>query len=229
MVQKQSAKPRGEIDKLDKGESWRLFRIISEFVEGFDALTQFRPAVTVYGSAQTALRAEVLKQGEEVGRLLAEAGFSVFTGGGPGLMEAVNKGAWDAGGKSVGLNIALPHEQEPNAYQTLSMNFRYFFVRKVMLVKYAAGFVLLPGGYGTLDELFETVNLIHTEKMVPFPIVLVGHWYWDGLLDWIRSTLVSAALLGTEDMRYFHCTDSPLEAVDYISAWWKEHGHELVE
>lgn len=224
---RQSSKPRGEIDKLDKGESWRLFRIISEFVDGFDALSQFRPAVTVYGSAQTKLEPALYTLGEEVGRRLVEAGFSVFTGGGPGMMEAVNKGAFEANGKSVGLNIALPLEQEPNAYQTLSMDFRYFFVRKVMLVKYAAGFVLMPGGYGTLDEFFETLNLIHTEKMAPFPVVLIGHWYWDGLIDWIKQIMIGHSFIGEDDMRYFICTDSPGEAVDYIGKWWTEHAAEI--
>ncbi len=222
--------PKGrhsEIDKLDKGESWRIFRIMGEFVDGFDALSQFRPAVTVYGSAQVGLDPSVYAQGADLGRRLAEAGFSVFTGGGPGVMEAVNRGAIEAGGQSIGLNIALPAEQEPNPYQTLSLNFRYFFVRKVMLAKYSAGFVLLPGGYGTLDELFETVNLIHTEKMRTFPIVLIGHWYWDGLLDWLRSKVTADGFIGPDDMRYFTCTDEPRTAVEQIVSWWREHPGDL--
>lgn len=218
-----------EIDKLDKGESWRLFRIIGEFVDGFDVLSQFRPAVTVYGSAQRELDDGLYEQARDVGRRLAEAGFAVLTGGGPGIMEAVNQGAYETGGPSIGLNIALPAQEQPNAYTTLSLNFRFFFVRKVMLVKYAAGFILLPGGFGTLDELFETVNLIHTEKILPFPIVLIGRWYWDGLLAWVRSTLAANRLITEDALGYFVITDDPAEAVRHIAGWWREHATEVLE
>ena len=175
------------INELRKEEAWRLFRIMSEFIEGFDSLAGLTPAVTVYGSARVTHEDPLFKQAEDLGRRLAKAGYAVVTGGGPGIMEAANKGAFEAGGVSVGLTIALPNEQPSNQYHTIGINFRHFFVRKVMLVKYATAFVLMPGGFGTLDELFETITLIHTHKTRPFPVFLMGGDYWQGLLDWLRS------------------------------------------
>ena len=179
--------PQYEINQLEKEESWRMFRILGEFVEGFDALSRITPAVTVFGSARTRPGEFAYDAAEAIGREVAAAGFTVITGGGPGVMEAACKGAIAAGGKTVGLNIELPMEQKPNPYATISLHFHYFFVRKVMLVKYATAFVLLPGGFGTIDELFETVTLIQTHKIRPFPVILVGQDYWRGLLDWLRA------------------------------------------
>ena len=175
------------INELRKEESWRMFRIMGEFIEGFDTLAGLEPAVTVYGSARVTPDDPLFKLGEDLGRRLALAGYAVVTGGGPGLMEAVNKGAFEAGGVSVGLTIALPKEQPSNQYHTVGVDFHHFFVRKVMLVKYATAFVLMPGGFGTLDELFETITLIHTRKIRPFPVLLVGKEYWAGLLGWLSS------------------------------------------
>ena len=190
-------------------ESWRLFRIMSEFVMGFDVLSQLRPAVTVFGSARTAEHHAGYELARETGRLLGAAGFSLFTGGGPGIMEAANRGAVEVGARSVGLNIRLPEEQEPNPYQTLTLNFRYFFVRKVLLVKYATAFVLFPGGYGTLDELFETLTLIQTGKIRPFPMILVGREYWDGLRGWLESCLEGEGFVSSQDLQLFEIVDTP--------------------
>ena len=197
-------------------ESWRLFRIMSEFVMGFDVLSQLRPAVTVFGSARTPEGHAEYEFAREVGQLLGKAGFSVVTGGGPGIMEAANRGAVEVGARSAGLNIRLPEEQEPNEYQTLSLNFRYFFVRKVMLVKYATAFVLFPGGYGTLDELFETLTLIQTGKVRAFPMVLVGSSYWSGLRGWMEDCLVGDGYVSSGDMELFQIVDTPQEAVAIV-------------
>ena len=197
-------------------ESWRMFRIMSEFVMGFDVLSELRPAVTVFGSAQTKPGHPDYERARTLGRLLGEAGFSVVTGGGPGIMEAANRGGMEAGAHSAGLNIRLPQEQEANAYQTLSLNFRYFFVRKVMLVKYATAFVLFPGGYGTLDELFETLTLIQTGKVRPFPVVLMGRDYWKPLNQWIEDCLVGEGYISAADMRLYHVVDAPEEAMDIV-------------
>ena len=203
-------------------ESWRLFRIMSEFVMGFDVLSQLRPAVTVFGSARTAEQGDDYELARETGRLLGAAGFSLFTGGGPGIMEAANRGAVEVGARSVGLNIRLPEEQEPNPYQTLTLNFRYFFVRKVLLVKYATAFVLFPGGYGTLDELFETLTLIQTGKIRPFPMILVGREYWDGLRGWLESCLEGEGFVSTQDLRLFEIVDTPDDVLAIV-----EHAREL--
>ena len=197
-------------------ESWRLFRIMSEFVMGFDVLSQVRPAITVFGSARTATDHPGYELARETGRLLGAAGFSLFTGGGPGIMEAANRGAVEAGARSVGLNIRLPEEQEPNPYQTLTLNFRYFFVRKVLLVKYATAFVLFPGGFGTLDELFETLTLIQTGKIRPFPMILVGSEYWGGLLGWLESCLEAEGFVAPQDLRLFEIVDTPEEVLAIV-------------
>ncbi len=197
-------------------ESWRMFRIMSEFVMGFDVLSQLRPAVTIYGSARTQDGHHEYARAYETGRLLGEAGFSVVTGGGPGIMEAANRGALEAGARSAGLNIRLPEEQEPNPYQTLTLNFRYFFVRKVMLVKYATAFVLFPGGYGTLDEFFETITLIQTGKIRPFPMILVGSEYWNGLASWMESRLTGERYISDEDMKLYDIVDTPQEVLQIV-------------
>lgn len=205
-----------EINELEKREAWRLFRIIGEFVEGFDVLPQFLPAVTVYGSARVKEDHPYYKLARELSQALAREGFSVLTGGGAGIMEAANRGAKEGGGNSIGLNIELPMEQVINSYITFGLSFRYFFVRKVMLVKYASAFFLLPGGLGTLDELFETLTLIQTKKIKPFPVVLLGEEYWAGLLDWIQKRVLAEGMISELDMSLFHVTDDVDEAVRLV-------------
>ena len=210
------------INQLEKEESWRLFRIIGEFVEGFDILPDFLPAVTVYGSARVKEGHPNYKLARELGRGLSEKGYTVITGGGPGLMEAANRGAYESGGRSLGLNVELPQEQHPNEYLTLSLSFRYFFVRKVMLVKYASAFILLPGGFGTLDELFETLTLIQTRKITPFPVVLMGTDFWGGLIDWIQKTMLEEKTISPDDLNLFHVTDDIEEALHLVSQYGDE-------
>ncbi len=198
-------------------ETWRLFKITAEFVDGFEAMNDIGPAVSVFGSARTPVDDPYYEQAVECGRLLAENKFAVITGGGPGIMEAANKGAYEAGGKSIGLNIALPMEQKPNRYQTHEMTFRYFFVRKVMFVKYAHGFICFPGGFGTMDEFFESLTLIQTQKIEPFPVVLIGHDFWDGLLSWVKNTMQAKfGSISPKDMNLFRVTDDVAEAVSII-------------
>jgi uncharacterized protein (TIGR00730 family) len=198
-------------------ESWRVFRIMSEFVEAFDTLARIDPSVSVFGSARTAPSDPYYAKAVECGRLLVRHDFAVITGGGPGIMEAANKGAIEAGGKSVGLNIALPTEQMPNPYQNVELNFRYFFVRKVMFVKYASGFIIFPGGFGTMDEFFESLTLMQTLKIAPFPVVLVGKEFWSGLLDWMKRTLAEKYhTISPQDTELFHLTDEPEEAVKIV-------------
>ena len=198
-------------------ETWRLFRIISEFVDGFETLHDVNPAVSVFGSTRTPKDHPYYGQAVQCGRLLTEAGFAVITGGGPGIMEAANKGAYKAKGRSVGLNISLPMEQKPNPYQTHVLDFRYFFVRKVMFVKYASGFIIFPGGFGTMDEFFESLTLIQTLKVAPFPIVCIGKSFWKGLIKWMRQVmLVENTKIDERDMDLFRVTDDVSEAVEII-------------
>ena len=198
-------------------ETWRLFRILSEFVEGFETMSRVGRAVTVFGSARTEPGNTYYEQAVQCGRLLAERDFAVITGGGGGIMEAANKGAYQAGGTSVGLNISLPVEQTPNRYQTHELTFRYFFARKVMFVKYAKGFIIFPGGFGTMDEFFESMTLIQTLKVAPFPVVCIGHKFWDGLSSWIRHTLLEEHQnISPEDMDLFRVTDDVAEAVAIV-------------
>ena len=218
---------RYEINQLEKEESWRMFRIIGELVEGFDALSQITPAVTVFGTARARPGEFAYDLAEAIGREIARADFTVVTGGGPGVMEAACKGAVEAGGRAVGLNIELPVEQKPNPYLTLSLNFHHFFVRKVMLVKYATAFVLLPGGFGTLDELFETVTLIQTHKIRPFPMILVGWDYWRGLIDWLHEQAVARGYLPAEDLDFLTITDSPAEVVEHITRFYEGQSMDL--
>ena len=205
------------LDNFNVGDSWRLFRIMSEFVDGFDNLSEInRPAVSIFGSARMTADDKYYQLAEAIAGGLARAGYAIITGGGPGIMEAANKGAADAGGVSVGLNINLPFEQEPNPYANLPLSFKYFFVRKVMFIKYAMAFIGMPGGFGTLDELFEAVTLIQTRRIKSFPIILVGREYWAGLVDWIKERMLAVGNIHAEDMMYFNIIDDPDEVVNMI-------------
>jgi len=198
-------------------DPWRVFRIMAEFVDGFEMMARVPPGISVFGSSRAGPDHPYYRQAEEAGRLIAQAGFSVITGAGPGLMEAANKGAKEAGGESVGLNILLPFEQAANPFLTRVINFRYFFVRKVMFSKYARGFIFCPGGYGTLDEFFDTVTLIQTGKIHRLPVALIGMDFWQGQLDWIRETVHDRFRhILPEDLDLWHATDDPAEAVRYI-------------
>ncbi|QLH23954.1 TIGR00730 family Rossman fold protein [Streptomyces sp. Rer75] len=202
-------------------DPFRVMRIQSEFVEGFGTLAELGRAVSVFGSARTPEGSPEYEAGVKIGRALAEAGFGVITGGGPGAMEAANRGATEAGGVSVGLGIELPYEQGLNPYVDIGVNFRYFFVRKTMFVKYAQGFVVLPGGLGTLDECFEALTLVQTKKVTRFPIVLFGSSYWGGLVDWLENTLIAQGKASQQDLELFHLTDDIDEVVDLVT---KESG-----
>ncbi|MFC5718837.1 TIGR00730 family Rossman fold protein [Streptomyces gamaensis] len=207
---------RGAADWVHE-DPFRVMRIQSEFVEGFGALAELPPAISVFGSARTRRDSPEYAAGVAIGRGLVEAGFAVITGGGPGAMEAANKGAMEAGGVSVGLGIELPFEQGLNPYVNLGVDFRYFFVRKTMFVKYASGFVVLPGGLGTLDELFEALTLVQTKKVTRFPIVLYGSAYWSGLVDWLRGTLVAQGKVSAHDLQLFHVTDDVEETIGHVT------------
>ncbi len=198
-------------------DPWRVMRIQAEFIEGFGALADLGPAVSVFGSARFRPGTREYELGETVAHLLVEAGYAVITGGGPGVMEAANKGAKESGGTSVGLGIELPFEQGMNAHVDLGVNFRYFFARKTMFVKYAQGFIVLPGGFGTLDELFEALTLVQTGKVRRFPLVLMGSEYWGGLIGWLRETVGGHGAIGPTDVDLMHVTDDPAEAVSYIA------------
>src|SRR6059036_2667851 len=199
---------RSTIEELaHHADPWRVLRILSEFVEGFDALNDVGPAITVFGSARTERDDPYYAAGRAIGAALARAGFAVITGGGPGIMEAVNKGCGEAGGISVGLGIELPFGQHLNDYVDIGLNFRYFFARKTMFVKYAQAFVVLPGGFGTLDELFEALTLVQTGKVTSFPVVLFGVDYWSGLLDWLRDTMLRERKINDVDLDLMHLTD----------------------
>jgi uncharacterized protein (TIGR00730 family) len=199
-------------------DPWRVLRIQSEFVEGFGALAELSRAVSVFGSARVLRDSPEYELAAEVGRLLAESGYAVITGGGPGAMEAANKGACEAGGVSVGLGIELPFEQGMNEWVDIGVNFRYFFARKTMFVKYAQGFIVLPGGFGTFDELFEALCLVQTRKVTSFPVVLMGSDYWGGLVDWLRSTVLPGGKIADRDLELFSLTDDPEEAVRIVQA-----------
>ena len=215
-----------EINELAKEESWRMFRIIGEFVEGFDNLSGIEPAVTIYGSARLKVDDKLYAETEEIAYELGQLGFSIVTGGGPGVMEAANKGALKAGVKSVGLNILLPEEQTSNIYTTKMLTFNNFFTRKVMLVKYATAFVIIPGGLGTLDELTEILTLMQTHKIKPFPVVLFNSVFWQGFLDWLRSSVLSRKYISEKDFDLLRVVDRPDEVVEAIRRWYI--GHEVI-
>lgn len=205
-----------------KEEPWRLFRIMAEFVEGFESMEKVGPAVSIFGSARTERNSKNYKIAEALGKELSKAGFAVITGGGPGIMEAANKGAHSVGGKSVGLSIDLPFETKSNDFLNMEIWFNYFFVRKVMFVKYAKGFVVLPGGFGTLDEFYEALTLIQTGKIKPFPVVLIGKEYWSELLDWMKSTMLKEKNIHQNDLSLFQVADDAKEAVRFIKNFYKK-------
>ncbi|HEX3265588.1 MAG TPA: TIGR00730 family Rossman fold protein [Candidatus Limnocylindrales bacterium] len=207
---------RGQRPDFLGTDTWRTLRIMSEFVEGFDALAEIGPAITVFGSARVAEGDPAYAMAREIGKLLAKEGYAVITGGGPGVMEAANRGCQEGGGLSVGCNIELPHEQSINPYVDLGVEFRYFFARKTMFVKYADGFVILPGGYGTMDELFEALTLIQTGKIRHFPVVLVGTAFFSGFLEWIRAKLLGEGMISSDDLGLVQVTDDPKEVVEIV-------------
>ncbi len=206
----------GEKRDFTKTDPWRVFRIQGEVVEGFDTLSTLGPAVSIFGSARTPEDHEYYKAARETARLFGEKGFAVITGGGPGIMEAANRGAADAGARSVGLNIELPFEQTPNPYQELELEFRYFFVRKLMFIKYASAFIIFPGGFGTMDELFESLVLSQTDKIEHFPIALYGSEYWRPLDEWMRGRMVSEPTISPEDVDLYEIFDDPKKIVDLV-------------
>ncbi|MEY3798159.1 MAG: hypothetical protein RLZZ434_681 [Pseudomonadota bacterium] len=208
-------------------ESWRAFEIMAEFVEATERLKSITPAVSIFGSARTPLDHPYYKLTEEVARLLSESGFSVISGGGPGIMEAANKGAYLGPSPSVGLNIELPHEQNRNPYQDISQNFQHFFMRKVMFVKYANAYVVMPGGFGTLDEVMEAVTLVQTGKTIKIPIILVCEPFWRGLLDWIKTTLVNEKMIAPEDLDLIQVIDEPAKIVEAIFKHYEARGFKL--
>jgi uncharacterized protein (TIGR00730 family) len=210
-----------EINELAKEESWRMFRIMGELVEGFDNLSGVEPAVTIYGSSRIKADDELYAQTEEIAYRLGQLGFCIITGGGPGVMEAANKGALKAGVTSVGLNIDLPEQQAGNIYCMKSITFHHFFVRKVMLVKYATAFVIMPGGLGTLDELTEVLTLIQTHKIKPFPVVLFGSQYWQGFLDWLQTSALARGFISEEDFQLLRVCDHPDEVIEAVQRWYQ--------
>lgn len=216
------------VEDLKAGETWRVFRIMSEFVEGFDELSGIGPAVSIFGSSRFAPDSPYYQKAVEIASLLSKDGYAIITGGGPGIMEAANKGAALNKGLSIGLNIELPHEQKPNGFQNKSLNFRYFFARKMMFVKYAMGYIIMPGGFGTMDELFESLTLIQTHKAYPFPVILVGTDYWKGLLEWIRGTMIANGTVSPEELDYLHLTDDPNRVAEIMNRH-KEYKMRLIE
>ena len=204
------------LDAFNVGDSWRLFKIMSEFVEGFESLKDVNPCVSIFGSARTKPDDPVYEQTVDIARKLAQSGYNIITGGGPGIMQAGNKGASEGGAQSIGLNIKLPFEQTPNPFSSLQIEFNYFFVRKVMFIKYAQAYIGMPGGFGTLDEIFEALTLIQTKRIKPFPVILVGTDYWGGLLDWIKNTLLERELIYAEDMDLIHLIDDTDAVVKMI-------------
>lgn len=227
MIAKRFAKSAAEA-QLSR-ESWRIFQIMAEFVEGFEKLCLIRPSVSIFGSARTPADDPWYQKAEVTARLLSDAGFSVVSGGGPGIMEAANKGAKAGKSPSIGVNIQLPHEQSANAYQDISLNFRHFFARKVMFVKYASAYVVLPGGFGTLDELAEILTLVQTGKSRRIPIILVDGQFWSGLLDWFKSTLIAKGTISADDMDLMQVCDEPEQIVAAIFAHYESRSLEPSE
>ncbi|MFH2074511.1 MAG: TIGR00730 family Rossman fold protein [Pseudomonadota bacterium] len=207
------------VDALSIEESWRIFRIMAEFVDAFETLSGIRRAVSIFGSARTQPDDPYYPKAEILARLLAEKGFGVITGGGPGIMEAANKGSAEAGGQSVGMNIRLPLEQKPNPYANISIDYKYFFIRKVMFIKYAMAYVIMPGGFGTMDELFEAITLIQTKRIKCFPVILMGSEYWKGLFDWLKKTMLRDNKISPADMELLQIIDDPAEVVRHIQKY----------
>lgn len=212
--------------EIKSNDSWAIFKIMGEFVKGYEKLNKIGPCVSVFGSARLQPDNKYYQLAEEISKQITDNGYGVITGGGPGIMEAANKGAHDNGGTSVGINISLPFEQESNIYidHDKNINFDYFFVRKVMLVKYSQGFVVMPGGFGTLDELFEAITLIQTLKIDKFPIILVGKEYWGGLLDWIKNTLIEEKMISPEDIDLFNVVDTSEEVIKILNDFYSKYG-----
>jgi hypothetical protein len=204
------------VDALTAQESWRIFRIMAEFVDAIETLSGINHAISIFGSARVKPGDPYYEKTVVLSRQLAQEGFSVITGGGPGIMEAANKGAAEGGGKSVGMNIRLPFEQKPNPYANVHIDYKYFFIRKVMFVKYAMAYIILPGGFGTLDELFEALTLIQTKRIRSFPVILMGSEYWKGLIDWMKETMMRELMIGKDDLDYFQVIDDPEEVVRHI-------------
>lgn len=204
------------IDAISPDESWRVFRIMAEFVEAIDILSRVGRAVSIFGSARVGPEDPYYKKAETLSRMLAEKGFAIITGGGPGIMEAANKGAMECKGKSVGMNIKLPFEQKPNPYINVPIDYKYFFIRKVMFVKYAMAYVILPGGFGTMDEMFEALTLIQTKRIKSFPVVLMGKEYWGGLLKWLKERMIGEGKILQEDLELLQVMDDPEQVVRYI-------------
>jgi uncharacterized protein (TIGR00730 family) len=204
------------VDDLTLNDSWRMFQIMAEFVKGFEVMPEAYPAVSIFGSSKTKPQSTVYKDTVKVSRLLVENGFNIISGGGPGVMEAANRGAAKAKGKSVGLHIELPSEQEPNKYANIRLNFKYFFIRKVMFVKYSVAYIIMPGGFGTLDELFEALTLIQTKRIRYFPVILMDSQFWEGLLGWIKKTLIKEGTITKSDFDIFNVVDTPEEAMAII-------------
>jgi uncharacterized protein (TIGR00730 family) len=204
------------VDDLTLNDSWRMFQIMAEFVKGFEVMPEAYPAVSIFGSSKTKPQSTVYKDTVKMSRLLVENGFNVISGGGPGVMEAANRGAAEAKGKSVGLHIELPSEQEPNKYANIRLNFKYFFIRKVMFVKYSVAYIIMPGGFGTLDELFEALTLIQTKRIRYFPVILLDSQFWGGFLDWVKKTLIKEQTISESDFDIFNVVDTPEEAMAII-------------
>ncbi len=221
-MHRKSMKPmNGQVEQLFIEDSWRVFRIISEFVEGFEELSRIGDCVTLFGSARTKEGDREYKLAQMISRKFVEAGYGIITGGGPGIMEAGNRGAAEAGGTSVGLNIEIPFEQKANPYANLVIEFKYFFVRKVMFVKYAKAFIIMPGGFGTLDELFEALTLIQTFKIQKFPVILVGREYWAGMIDWMKQSMLESGKIAPADLTLFDVEDDPDQVVQRVVEFYK--------
>ena len=223
---KKPQKPKQEHPQLSFEDPWRVFRIMAEFVDGFHYLSQVGPAVSIFGSARIKRDHPMYKMAAETARLLSEEGYAIITGGGPSIMEASNKGADLAEGESIGLNIDLPHEQKPNRYIKTLINFHYFFCRKVMFLKYAKAFVIFPGGFGTLDEFFESVTLIQTRRMERFPVILFGSDYWKGLMDWLKDKVMKEDCITREDFKIFRIVDKPEDVLKIIKEFYTKHEKE---
>ncbi|MCX8021365.1 MAG: TIGR00730 family Rossman fold protein [Syntrophorhabdaceae bacterium] len=204
------------IDEMTLKDTWRLFHILAEFVEGFENLADIQPAVSIFGSARCERCDPLYDKALKLAKVLGKHGFNIITGGGGGVMEAANRGAKEAGVKSVGINIELPFEQKPNPYANIKLSFKYFFIRKVMFIKYAMAFIIMPGGFGTLDECFEAITLVQTKKVKPFPVILVDSSYWKGLIDWLNETVLKQGRISPEDMAILKVMDDPEEITDYI-------------